>query len=123
MTSVLTGVAICGSCGSGLAMESIGLWKTWDGFGCLAPLAAIFNRPAHRACTNGYTLRLAGVLSLLAFALPLAGSAAPRQGLSGHHVPAAVARLVPAGSLPGSQRLNLAIGLPLRNEQELDALL
>ena len=55
--------------------------------------------------------------------LPLNGSAAPRQKLSGHHVPEVVARLVPAGTLPASQRLNLAIGLPLRNEQELDALL
>ena len=60
---------------------------------------------------------------MLALGLPLAGSAAPRQKLSGGHVPAVVARLSPAGSLPGSQRLNLAIGLPLRNEQELDALL
>ena len=29
----------------------------------------------------------------------------------------------PVGRLPGAQRLNLAIGLPLRNQQELDALL
>jgi len=100
-------------------MESIGLWK----IGCAASTATIFDRPAHRACANGYALRLAGVVSLLALGLPLAGSAAPRQKLSGHHVPAAVARLVPAGSLPDSERLNLAIGLPLRNEQDLDALL
>jgi uncharacterized repeat protein (TIGR01451 family) len=76
-----------------------------------------------RHCHPGRVVRLAGVVSLLALGLPLAGGAAPRQRLSGGHVPAAVARLAPAGSLPGSQRLNLAIGLPLRNEQELDALL
>jgi uncharacterized repeat protein (TIGR01451 family) len=34
-----------------------------------------------------------------------------------------VARLAPVGVLLGSQRLNLAIGLPLRNQQELDTLL
>jgi hypothetical protein len=104
-------------------MKSFRVWKVWDGFGCVVSLATIFDRPAHHACINGYTLRLAGVVSLLAFGLPLAGSAAPRQQLSGGHVPAAVARLAPVGSLPGSQRLNLAIGLPLRNKQELDALL
>ena len=43
--------------------------------------------------------------------------------ISGGHVPAAVAKLTPVGSLPASQRLNLAIGLPLRNQAELDALL
>src|ERR1039458_10173638 len=104
-------------------MKSFRVWKVWDGFGCVVSLATIFDRPAHHACINGYTLRLAGVVSLLAFGLPLAGSAAPRQQLSGGHVPAAVARLAPAGSLPGTQRLNLAIGLPLRNRPELDALL
>jgi hypothetical protein len=90
---------------------------------CEDSKATIFDLPAHRACINGYTLRLAGVLSMLALGLPLAGSAAPRQQLSRGHVPAAVVRLAPAGSLPGTQRLNLAIGLPLRNEQDLDALL
>jgi kumamolisin len=104
-------------------MKSVHVWKVWGGFGCGASLATIFNRPAHHACINGYTLRLAGVVSLLALGLPLVGSAAPRQQLGGGHVPAAVARLMPAGSLPSTQRLNLAIGLPLRNEQELDALL
>jgi hypothetical protein len=104
-------------------MASIEVRKARSVFDCVASLATILNRPPSRACICGYTVRLAGVLSLLAFGLPLAGSAAPRQKLSGHHVPAAVARLAPTGSLPGSQRLSLAIGLPLRNEQELDALL
>src|ERR1035438_9527142 len=104
-------------------MKSFRVWKVWDGFGCVGSLATIFNRPAHHACINGYTLRLAGVVSLLALGLPLAGNAAPRKQLSGGHVPAAVARLAPAGSLPATQRLNLAIGLPLRNKKELDSLL
>jgi subtilase family serine protease len=48
--------------------------------------------------------------------------AAELQKLRGH-VPAAVARLAPVGQLPGSQRLNLAIGLPLRNREALTNLL
>jgi alpha-tubulin suppressor-like RCC1 family protein len=67
-------------------------------------------------------LHLVGAVSLLAVGLPVAGSAEPRQELVGGHVPAALARLAPSGSLPGSQRLNLAIGLPLRNQDELDQL-
>jgi subtilase family serine protease len=84
-------------------MESLEIGKTWAG---------------PRARINGYTL---AVVSLFMFALPLTGSSAPRQKLSGHRVQ--VAGLVPTGSLPNSQRVNLAIGLPLRNAQELDALL
>jgi subtilase family serine protease len=51
-----------------------------------------------------------------------AGFAADRQWLQGH-IPAAVSRLKPAGVLPATNRLNLAIGLPLRNEQAMDDLL
>ena len=60
---------------------------------------------------------------LMVFGLVMAASAAERQKLKGRHVPPAVARLAPVGDLPGSQRLNLAIGLPLRNQPELDSLL
>ena len=45
------------------------------------------------------------------------------QRLSSGQVPAAVAHLAPVGTLPGSQHLHLAIGLPLRSQPELDALL
>ena len=45
------------------------------------------------------------------------------QRLSGGHIPAAAMRLAPIGTFPGSERLNLAIGFPLRKEQELDTLL
>ena len=48
--------------------------------------------------------------------------AADRQFLHGH-VPPVVARLQPLGRLPGTNSLNLAIGLPLRNQAELDELL
>ena len=59
---------------------------------------------------------------LLAFTS--ASSAAERQMLRGH-VPAAVAKLnlPPIGRLPATNRLNLAIGLPLRNTNALSKLL
>jgi subtilase family serine protease len=45
-----------------------------------------------------------------------------RQRLHGH-IPEAVSHLQPIGRFPGTNRLNLAIGLPLRNEEALDNLL
>lgn len=45
-----------------------------------------------------------------------------RQTLQGH-VPVVVARLRAIDRVPASQRLNLAIGLPLRNQEELNTLL
>jgi hypothetical protein len=48
--------------------------------------------------------------------------AVERQAVRGH-VPAAVARLQPAGRLPDTNRLALAIGLPLRNREGLTNLL
>ena len=44
------------------------------------------------------------------------GRAADRQVLQGH-IPEVVSHLQPIGRLPATDRLNLAIGLPLRNEQ------
>jgi len=61
-------------------------------------------------------LLLAGVV----FGTPV--RAAGVQVLRGH-VPAAVARLQPTGSLPGTTNLDLAIGLPLRNKEGLNNLL
>ncbi len=49
-------------------------------------------------------------------------AAATRQLLKGQ-VPAVVPGLHPIGNLPGTQRLNLAIGLPLRNTESLTNLL
>jgi uncharacterized repeat protein (TIGR01451 family) len=60
---------------------------------------------------------------LLALGPAPAAPAAERQRVNGGHIPAAAARLAAVGKLPGSQRLSLAIGLPLRNQQELDTLL
>ncbi|MGO8839028.1 MAG: protease pro-enzyme activation domain-containing protein [Limisphaerales bacterium] len=48
--------------------------------------------------------------------------AADRQILNGH-VPPVVSRLQPLGLLPETNHLDLAIGLPLRNQAELDELL
>src|SRR5260221_799392 len=48
--------------------------------------------------------------------------AAERQTLRGH-VPAAASRLAPTGRLDASARLDLSIGLPLRNKNELTSLL
>src|SRR5450432_3245238 len=66
-------------------------------------------------------LRLAScvVLSLLFIT---SGWAAEGQSLSGH-LPPAAARLQPVGRLPALNRLNLAIGLPLRNQEALTNLL
>ena len=50
------------------------------------------------------------------------GQNAPEQRLRGH-IPAAASRLTPLGRENGSERLRLAIGLPLRNENELTNLL
>jgi hypothetical protein len=63
------------------------------------------------------------VVTLVAF-LQLAASArqSGRQWLSGH-VPAAAARLAPAGRLEVDRRLNLSVGLPLRNREGLTNLL
>ena len=47
---------------------------------------------------------------------------AGRQFVRGH-IPAVVSHLHPLGRLPAANRLNLTIGLPLRNEQALDDLL
>lgn len=48
--------------------------------------------------------------------------ASERQVLTGH-IPTGTARLEPTAALPASRRLNLAIGLPLRNQDDLRQLL
>ncbi len=62
------------------------------------------------------------IVILAASQFGLAARAAERQVVHGH-VPAAVARLQAIGNLPGTNRLNLAIGLPLRNREALTNLL
>ena len=58
------------------------------------------------------------VISLAALLLAFAGRAGERQVLTGHR-PAVVARLQPVGSVPALTRMDLAIGLPLRNRPGL----
>jgi subtilase family serine protease len=65
-------------------------------------------------------LRFVVVCSLSFLAVSVHG--VERQVLRGH-VPAAVAPLQPVGRLPGTNRLQLAIGLPLRNREGLTNLL
>src|SRR5437016_1361972 len=65
-------------------------------------------------------LLLVCMASLFLVASPL--QAAPRQTLSPHHIPAAVANLQPVGRLPGSTPMEIGIGLPLRNADALPAL-
>ena len=65
-------------------------------------------------------LRIVVVCSLSFLAVNV--RATERQVLRGH-VPAAVARLQPVGPLPGTNRLRLAIGLPLHNREGLTNLL
>ena len=72
-----------------------------------------------RACA----LLLSGVGLMLGVTLSAAVGEAGRERLGSSHVPAAIARLAPAGDLPGTRHLNLAISLPLRNPDELDRLL
>src|SRR2546428_9119168 len=69
--------------------------------------------------TNNFRLATSIMLSLL---LLTPAWAVERQLLTGH-IPSSAARLQPVGRLPGSSRLNLAIGLPLRNQEALTTLL
>src|ERR1035438_860334 len=74
-------------------------------------------------CRRRHALHMNDFIWLMVAALALSASGAQRQKLNSRHVPEAVARLTPVGNLPDAQRLNLAIGLPLRNQPELDSLL
>jgi uncharacterized membrane protein len=67
------------------------------------------------------TLRWAAGLAAFFIFAPLAHPAA-RQVLSGR-VPAAVADSQPVGRLPAGTKIKLAVGLPLRNPQQLESLL
>ena len=81
---------------------------------------ALLNRAGHWFGA-GSRAAVSGVILLL-FTTP--GSGVERQVLPGH-VPKTVARLGlrPVGRLPATNRLNLAIGLPLRNTNALSKLL
>ncbi len=65
---------------------------------------------------------LRAVIFSVALLAGFAGLASERQVLAGHK-PAVVAPLQPAGNLPALTRMDLAIGLPLRNRQGLTNLI
>jgi subtilase family serine protease len=56
-------------------------------------------------------------------ALAVTAGAAERQSLKHKHIPAAVAGLIPIGDLEPTRQLHLSIGLSIRNQAKLDALL
>lgn len=64
----------------------------------------------------------AAVCMILFLLVPAGGYAAGRQILP-RHIPPAVSRMTPIGPLDGTNRLKLAIGLPLHNQPALNALL
>jgi hypothetical protein len=71
----------------------------------------------------GNRIQLAALAALpLALLLPSALPAAGSKVLT-NHVPAAVARATRVGPMPRNAQLSLAIGLPLRNQSELETLL
>jgi hypothetical protein len=69
-----------------------------------------------------FIFRTAAVWSAILLFSAASVSAAGRQFLQGH-VPEAVANSKMVGPLPAATQINLAIGLPLRNQTELDSLL
>lgn len=73
---------------------------------------------------TGPSVCVRAVVAVAAFAVLPAVQAQPvaRQQLHGH-VPAVTSRLQPVGRLDPAKELNLAIGLPLRNQAELKAFL
>src|ERR1051326_8026094 len=60
---------------------------------------------------------------LLPLLLAFSASATQAQVTLRGHVPEAVHSLLPIGSLPKQNQMNLAIGLPVRNQAELNAFL
>jgi uncharacterized repeat protein (TIGR01451 family) len=60
----------------------------------------------------------AAVCSVFFLLLPVSDYAAGKQLLSGH-IPAGISQLTPVGRMDGTNRLRLAIGLPLRNQSNL----
>jgi uncharacterized repeat protein (TIGR01451 family) len=73
-------------------------------------------------CSSFFTFWFSLFLVLLLFAADRA-DAAGSQALKVKHVPDVVARLTPLRPLASDKRIKLAIGLPLRDEPGLDALL
>ena len=77
-------------------------------------------RRRERRKTINASLAVISLVTVTIFTRPVC--AAGRQVVR-VHMPAAAAHLQPLGPMTGSQRLNLAIGLPLRNQEALNHLL
>lgn len=60
---------------------------------------------------------------VLGLSFPAVRGQAPARKILAGHVPVVVSQLVPIGRCPSTNRLRLAIGLPVRNQQALDAFL
>jgi len=91
--------------------------KLFVGINRKAPLNAPLT-----TCGRFLITKVAAALSATCFLSVASAPAAPLQTLHGH-VPALIAHLQPVGRLPASQHLNLAIGLPLRDQARLEAFL
>lgn len=63
---------------------------------------------------------LSVLLAIVYWSVISAAAASPEMKMLRGHVPPVVASLQPKGTLPPTNRLHLAIGLPLRNNQPLD---
>ena len=81
-----------------------------------------FRNPSSLKLNVRFSLTAIGIGLAVFFGTITASFAGSRQLLHGH-VPNMVSGLQPVGRLPATNRLTLALGLPLRNETELDDLL
>ena len=80
------------------------------------------NHVSHTATTFIQGIEFAAAIQMALWLFPTpAGAQQQRTFL--RHVPPVAAQLQPSGRLPGSTRLDLAIGLPLRNQEALTKLL
>ena len=75
-----------------------------------------YHRPKGLKAAIALLIHALHALPLLAWAMPMQGVAGPKPNW---HLPAALGSLKPVGRLPGTNRLNLSIALPLRNTDRL----
>lgn len=78
--------------------------------------------PFHRFARRSVFAFCWPIIAALLLAITAEAQNVPPQKLRGH-IPAAVTKLSPKGLAPASERLKLAIGLPLRNQSDLTNLL
>ena len=74
--------------------------------------------------TNAHAILVCTLIAFVSVStVPVVSAAGPAMKTLPGHIPAAVSRLSALGTLPSTNRLNLAIGLPLRDEPGLKAFL